>query len=343
MIPEVFTWRIRLLDSEMKTLPALSAARPVRENPACVAGPPSPESVVEPLPARVVIIPDVSTLRTRLAVTSPMYRLPAPSNASAHGAFRTALVAGPPSPFPLKGPPPAAVVMVPEVSTLRTRLPANSAMKRLPWRSMATAMGSTSPALVAGPPSPVLSLFPFPATVRIIPWESTIRTRWFDKSAMYRLPLLSTPIPRCPLNPQANSALVAGPPSPANPLLPFPANVVMRPDLSTLRIRLLPLSTINRLPDLSSASPSGAEILALMAGPPSPPKPRSPLPAMVLMVPVAPWAKQSGCRPKTANAANPPIETKAVLNLMVDSRLILTMRTYWIVSYTVRDLVVYNR
>jgi hypothetical protein len=140
---------------------------------------------------------------------------------------------------------------------------------------------------------------------------------------MYKLPLLSTAIPKCPLNAGANAALVAGPPSPEKPLVPFPATVLMTPAAFILRILRLPASTINRLPFLSAARPFGEESWAPLAGPLSPEKPRVPLPAIVSIVPAASWARQSVCVPRIA--AIPLIETKAVLSLTIGSCLYLTI------------------
>ena len=76
-------------------------------------------------------------------------------------------------------------------------------------------------------------------------------------------------------------ALVASPPSPLKPPahapllqgLP-PATVVMIPvAASTRRTRKLPLSEMNKLPDLSTATAIGVDSCALAAGPPSPAKP----------------------------------------------------------------------
>ena len=51
-----------------------------------------------PLPATVVIIPLVPTLRMRLLHVSAMNRLPVASTATPEGPFNSALVAAPPSP-----------------------------------------------------------------------------------------------------------------------------------------------------------------------------------------------------------------------------------------------------
>src|SRR5258706_16061314 len=79
-------------------------------------------------------------------------------------------------------------------------------------------------------------------------------------------------------------ALVAGPPSPANLKLPFPATVVMTPR-STLRIRWEKVSAITRLAFGSSQTALGNCMLASRADPPSPEKPNVPLPAIVEIVP----------------------------------------------------------
>ena len=64
---------------------------------------------------------------------------------------------------------------------------------------------------------------------------------------------------------------MAGPPSP-NPSVPVPATVLMLPEVSTLRMRLLPSSAMKKmLPEESTATPLGKFNWALVAGPPSPP------------------------------------------------------------------------
>jgi hypothetical protein len=55
----------------------------------------------------------------------------------------------------------------------------------------------------------------------------------------------------------------------------------------TMRIRLLNVSAMNRLPAASSAMPQGRCSEAAVGSPPSPPKPALPLPATVAMLPVA--------------------------------------------------------
>ena len=50
---------------------------------------------------------------------------------------------------------------------------------------------------------------------------------------------------------------MAGPPSPRTKPLPLPATVVMIPAVVTFRMRPLPVSAINRLPALSTATPEG--------------------------------------------------------------------------------------
>ncbi len=82
----------------------------------------------------------------------------------------------------------------------------------------------------------------------------------------------------------SNSALVAGPLSPLKPVVPFPATVVITP-FETLRMRLLPVSAMYRLPAESTATPSGPFNSALVAGPLSPLKPCVPFPATVVITP----------------------------------------------------------
>src|SRR5665213_3234972 len=57
-----------------------------------------------------------------------------------------------------------------------------------------------------------------------------------------------------------NSAAVAAPPSPVWPAVPLPAMVDMIPELVTIRIRLLVLSAIYMLPDVSTATSVGSLI-----------------------------------------------------------------------------------
>src|SRR5580658_187509 len=73
-----------------------------------------------------------------------------------------------------------------------------------------------------------------PATVVTTPFAATFRIRLLRKSAMYRLPELSTASP-CG---RFNSAEVAGPPSPEDPDVPFPAKRVKTPLGVSLKTRL---------------------------------------------------------------------------------------------------------
>ena len=171
--------------------------------------------------------------------------------------------------------------MIPEVSTLRMRLLNWSPMKRLPAPSSATPLGPLKLALVAGLPSPLNLRVPLPATVVMIPEGSTLRMRWLARSAMKKLPLPSTATPLG----KAKPALVAGAPSPLKPEMPLPATVVMMPEVSTLRMRLLFRSAMKRLPAPSTATPVGKAKLALVAGPPSPLNPEMPMPATTVNCP----------------------------------------------------------
>ena len=74
-------------------------------------------------------------------------------------------------------------------------------------------------------------------------------------SAMKRLPALSRATPKA----KAKRALVAAILSPLKPEMPLPATVVMIPEVSTLRMRLLFRSAMKRLPALSRATPTGLQ------------------------------------------------------------------------------------
>jgi hypothetical protein len=87
----------------------------------------------------------------------------------------------------------------------------------------------------------------------MIPLAETFRTRLLSLSEMKRLPDPSTAMPTG----TESCALVAAPPSPEKPWVPLPAIVVMIPPAETLRIRLLPVSEMKRLPDPSTATPEG--------------------------------------------------------------------------------------
>ena len=136
-------------------------------------------------------------------------------------------------------------------TTLRMRWPNESAMTRLPAGSTATPWGLFNRALVAAIPSPLNPPVPVPATVLMLPDVSTLRTRSFPASTIKRLPAGSIAMPVGKLK----SALVAAIPSPLNPSVPVPATVLMLPDVSTLRTRLLFVSLKKRLPAESTATP----------------------------------------------------------------------------------------
>ena len=85
--------------SAMSRLPEASTYRPVGSlSSAWEAGPLSPVYPAVPVPATVVMMPLVSTLRTTLNCTSEKYTLPDRSVRTPHGAPTSAAVAGPPSP-----------------------------------------------------------------------------------------------------------------------------------------------------------------------------------------------------------------------------------------------------
>jgi hypothetical protein len=83
------------------------------------------------------------------------------------------------------------------------------------------------------------------------------------------------------------SALVAAPPSPVLPDVPFPATVEMIPPGVIIRTRKFPLSQKKRFPNESRFRKLLDPILALRAGPPSPLNPNVPVPAIVLISPAA--------------------------------------------------------
>jgi hypothetical protein len=145
IVPSLDTFRTRSFKkSAMKIFPDASTATPVGLlNEAEVAGPPSPEKpspekMVVPLPATVVIIPMVDTFRIRLLKRSAMKRFPEESIVTPVGEFNDADVADPPSPEKPLFPLPATVVIMPLAETFRIRLLRPSAMNRFPEASAAT-------------------------------------------------------------------------------------------------------------------------------------------------------------------------------------------------------------
>src|ERR1022692_2440677 len=90
-----------------------------------------------------------------------------------------------------------------------------------------------------------------PATVVIMPDGSTLRTRPLLLSAMYIFPDASTATQTGLLS----CACLAGPPSPPQPAVPFPATVVMFPPGANFLTVLLSGSAIYIFPAASDASP----------------------------------------------------------------------------------------
>ena len=83
----------------MYKLPLASSARPNGpDSCAAVAAAPSPVYPAVLLPATVLMMPAVVTLRTTLFPQSAMYTLPAASDAMQAISLISAAVAGPPSP-----------------------------------------------------------------------------------------------------------------------------------------------------------------------------------------------------------------------------------------------------
>src|SRR5439155_994194 len=86
-------------NSAIKMPPSAVTATPSgRLSRAAVAGPPSPEKPLTPVPAMVVIIPLGDTRRTRLFSGSAMRKPPSAVTATALAELNRAAVAGPPSP-----------------------------------------------------------------------------------------------------------------------------------------------------------------------------------------------------------------------------------------------------
>ncbi len=84
---------------KMLPLPSTATASTGEANPAAVAGPLSPLSVAEPLPATVMMFPVAwTTSRMRWLSLSAMKRLPLASMATPAGSASLAEVPGPPSP-----------------------------------------------------------------------------------------------------------------------------------------------------------------------------------------------------------------------------------------------------
>src|SRR6185436_7959751 len=99
MIPPGFTFRIRLFSwSAMYMFPDPSVHTATGLlSCAADAAPPSPEKPVVDIPANVLMIPEVLTIRTRRP-SAHIYILPAASTATADGEPRPAVTAAVPSP-----------------------------------------------------------------------------------------------------------------------------------------------------------------------------------------------------------------------------------------------------
>src|SRR5579863_2213335 len=102
------------------------------------AGPLSPDSPVWPVPAKVVIVPEGATFRTRLAAKSAIKRLPVKSTATPDGLLSRALIDDPPS--PIASVLPATVEIFP-AEIRRTRLLSPSTINRFPLESTANPLG----------------------------------------------------------------------------------------------------------------------------------------------------------------------------------------------------------
>ena len=197
---------------------------------------------------------------------------------------------GPPSPEKPKSPVPANVVTTPPGETRRTRALAPSLTQSSPAGPTARPRGPARRAAVAGPSSPEKPASPVPATVAIFPLVTSIlRTRCPPLSATNTSPAA----PTARATGSFSEAAVAGPPSPAEPGMPFPASVVMTSVArSILRTRWFIESATRRRPAASTARARGRASSAPDAGPPSPPKPAWPVPAIVSMTPVPAFTRR---------------------------------------------------
>ena len=192
-----------------------------------------------------------------------------PDTAIPVGNASTAFVAAPPSPEKMDGqggsapkhPLPAMVLMDRDV-TDRTRLLELSVTYTVPAASIASPDGLHNRADVGGPPSPLNPQAPNDSaatTELMMPVASvTRRMRLPPDSARSTSPTVSTSTAEGP----HKNALVAGPPSPfpwessrragvsasnvsvAEPVVPVPASVEIRPEESTARMRLLTKSVM---------------------------------------------------------------------------------------------------
>ena len=197
------------------------------------------------------------------------------------GLANRASIAGPPSPLNpgSRSPLLATGVVMPVWASIRhTRVQSISEKNTFP--KVSTAIPHGAPGAVSDPWT--LSAIVTPAMVVMIPVsESTRRTLKLFPSAMKMFPVASVTTPAGNQKPASMADL----PSPPKAITPFPATVSMMPVLrSTLRIRWLLRSAINRLPDGSTNTSLGNLSSASVAGPPSPWKPDLPVPATVVMM-----------------------------------------------------------
>ena len=178
---------------------------------------------------------------------SATYTLPCASTATPVGALNFAEV-----PTPLVSacvlPSPASVTTVPLGDTTRMAWFSVSATYRLPCASTAAPFG---PLNLADGPWPSRKPLVLPASFVTVPLGNTTRMTWLDVSHTYTVPEASTAMPDGPLN-----CAVLPTPS-VDPAADLPANVVVLPMVSTLRIMLLAASATNATPPGPSAMPYG--------------------------------------------------------------------------------------
>ena len=172
-----FTLRITsFAESAMNRLPPLSRVIPLGyERVASVARRSSPEYPFPPVPAIVVMLPEMAlTFRIRFPYTSEKNKFPCASSTKSYGVSSLAFTAGM---FSNSEPPdvdPTTVVMMPVIaSTLRIRSPVLSTMYWFPEVSRATHVGLLRYADSAGMPSSLMYAVGDPATVLMRYGESS--------------------------------------------------------------------------------------------------------------------------------------------------------------------------
>ena len=131
---------------------------------AAVAGPVLPLDCASPVPATLVMIPDVSIFRMECESPSPTKMFPAVSPHSPHGASKEASMAGPKFPLAWVPPSPAKVSMMPVALVILRTLRLSLSVKYMasPALSAQSSRGKSMRARLAAPPSPEKPSTPSP-------------------------------------------------------------------------------------------------------------------------------------------------------------------------------------